>query len=124
MQYKAGPQRSLRDIGKTLGVSHVLEGSVQRTDDHVRVSAQLIDARTDTHLWAEHYDRELADIFAVQSEIAQAIAGQLQAKISPREKAAISQAPTSDLAANALYLQAKQLEYTSGDSKESLLQEV
>ena len=109
MQYKAGPQRSLRDIGKTLGVSHVLEGSVQRADDHVRVSAQLIDARTDAHLWAEHYDRELADIFAIESEVAEQIVSQLKARLSPREKAAIQERSTSNIAARDLYIRAKTL---------------
>ena len=109
MQYRAGAQRSLRDIGKTLGVSHVLEGSVQRTDDHVRVSAQLIDARTDAHLWAEHYDRELADIFAIESEVAEQIVSQLKARLSPREKAAIQERSTSNIAARDLYIRAKTL---------------
>ena len=109
MQYRAGAQRSLRDIGKTLGVSHVLEGSVQRTDDHVRVSAQLIDARTDAHMWAEHYDRELADIFAIESEVAEQIVSQLKARLSPREKAAIQERSTSNIAARDLYIRAKTL---------------
>ncbi|MFN2476663.1 MAG: tetratricopeptide repeat protein [Chthoniobacterales bacterium] len=110
MQYKSGALRNLRQIAQELGVAHVLEGSVQRINNRVRVTAQLIDARTDRHLWAEHYDRELADVFAIQSEIAKTIADQLQAKISPREKAAIAAAPTTDLEANALYVQAIQLE--------------
>ena len=123
MQYKSTATRNLREIAQQLGVAHVLEGSVQRAANRVRVNAQLIDARSDTHLWAEHYDRDLADVFAIQSEIAEAIAGQLQAKISPREKAAISQAPTTDLTANALYVQAKELEFKAPE-KESLLQAV
>jgi TolB-like protein len=77
MKYKSGMERNLREIGKALGVSHIVEGGVQRTGDRVRVSAQLIDARNDTHLWAEHYDRDVADVFAIQSEIAQQIAKQL-----------------------------------------------
>ena len=109
MQYKTGTKRSLREIAKALGVAHVLEGSVQRTGNRVRVSAQLIDARTDTHLWAEHYDRDLADVFAIQSEIAKTIADQLEAKISPSEKAAIEKAPTANLAAFDLYERAKAL---------------
>ena len=87
----------------------MLEGSVQRVENRVRVSAQLIDARTDMHLWAERYDRDLADVFAIQSEIAKTIADQLQAKISPSEKAAIEKAPTTDLAAYDLYLRAQAL---------------
>jgi TolB-like protein len=109
MQYKNLATRNLREIAQQLGVAHVLEGSVQRTGNRVRVSAQLIDARTDMHLWAEHYDRDLADVFAIQSEIAKKIADQLQAKISPSEKAAIEKAPTTDLAAFDLYERAKAL---------------
>ena len=109
MQYKAGPGRNLREIGKELGVAHLLEGSVQRDAKHVRVNAQLIDARTDAHLWAQTYDRDLADVFAIQSEIAKAIADQLQAKLSPNEKKAIEQPPTTDLAAFDLYSRAKSL---------------
>jgi len=89
MQYKKGTPRNLREIGQQLGVAHVVEGSVQRAANQVRVIAQLIDARTDAHLWAQTYDRDLADVFAIQSEIAKAIADQLQAKISPAEKSAI-----------------------------------
>src|SRR6476660_7672924 len=89
MQYKTGAKRNLRQIGNELGVGHVVEGSVQRAGNRVRVNAQLIDARTDAHLWAQTYDRELADVFAIQSEIAKAIADQLQAKLSPSEKSAI-----------------------------------
>jgi TolB-like protein/class 3 adenylate cyclase len=109
MQYKVGAERNLREIAKALGVAHVLEGSVQRAENRVRVSAQLIDARTDMHLWAERYDRDLADVFAIQSEIAKTIADQLQARISPSEKAAIEKAPTTDLAAYDLYLRAQEL---------------
>lgn len=117
MQYKSGPPRNLRDIGKELGVAHVLEGSVQREGGKVRVHVQLIDARNDSHLWAQTYDRDLADVFAIQSEIAQAIAGQLQARLSPTEKAAIEQQPTSDLAAFDLYTRARSLRFTSNFSK-------
>src|SRR5258707_3901635 len=79
MQYKTGAKRNLRQIADELGVMHVVEGSVQRAGNRVRVNAQLIDARTDAHLWAQTYDRDLADVFAIQSEIAKAIVGQLQA---------------------------------------------
>ena len=85
--------RNLREIGQQLGVAHLLEGSVQRAANRVRVNAQLIDARTDAHLWAQTYDRDLADVFAIQSEIAKAIADQLQAKLSPPEKTAIERRP-------------------------------
>lgn len=108
--YKAGNPRNTKEIGQQLGVAHLLEGSVQRSGDHLRVHAQLIDARTDSHLWAQTYDREVADVFALQSEIAQTIANQLQAKISLREKAAIALPPTSDPVAMGLYLQANALE--------------
>ncbi len=113
MQYKNMATRNLPEIAQALKVAHVLEGSVQRSANRVRVSAQLIEARNDTHVWAEKYDRELADVFAIQSEIAQKIADQLQAKLSPKEKSAISQRPTSDLAAYDLYLRAKELIYDS-----------
>jgi serine/threonine-protein kinase len=107
MQYKTRGERNLRQIGRQLGVARVLEGSVQRAGNRVRVNAQLIDARTDAHLWAQIYDRDLADIFAIQSEIAKAIAGQLEAKLSPREENAIERPPTSDISAFELYAQAK-----------------
>ncbi len=109
MQYKGGVARNLREIGQQLGVAHLLEGSVQRAANKIRVNAQLIDARTDAHLWAQTYDRDLADVFAIQSEIAKAIAEQLQAKLSPSEKAAIEKPPTTDLAAFDLYTRAKTL---------------
>ncbi|MGI8482214.1 MAG: adenylate/guanylate cyclase domain-containing protein, partial [Chthoniobacterales bacterium] len=108
MQYKAGA-RNVREIGQQLGVAHILEGSVQRADGNVRITAQLIDARTDVHQWAEHYDRPLDNVFAIQSEIAKAIAGQLQAKLSPNEKAAIERPPTDDLEAFDLYTRGKTL---------------
>ena len=109
MQYKSGLARNLRKIGEELGVAHVVEGSVQRAANKVRVNAQLIDARNDAHLWAQTYDRDLADVFAIQSEIAKTIADQLQAKLSPSEKAAIEKPPTTDLTAYDLYLRAKAL---------------
>jgi tetratricopeptide (TPR) repeat protein len=109
MQYKSGAKRNLRQIANELGVEHVVEGSVQRAANRVRVSAQLIDARVDTHLWAESYDRPLGDVFAIQSEIAKAIAAQLQAKLSPAEKSAIEQPPTTNLVAYDRYVQAKKL---------------
>src|SRR5438876_2875807 len=111
MQYKNTATRNLPEIAQALKVAHVLEGSVQRSANRVRVSAQLIDARNDTHVWAEKYDCELADVFAIQSEIAEKIADQLQAELSPKEKRAINERPTSDLAAYDLYLRAKELIY-------------
>jgi TolB-like protein/Tfp pilus assembly protein PilF len=116
MQYKTGVARNLRKISEELGVAHVVEGSVQRAANKVRVIAQLIDARNDAHLWAQTYDRDLADVFAIQSEIAKAIADQLQAKLSPNEKKAIEQPPTTDLAAFDLYSRAKSLLLTAAFS--------
>jgi TolB-like protein/class 3 adenylate cyclase len=113
MHYKTGVERNLPKIGRELGVAHVLEGSVQRAGNRVRVNAQLIDTRNDAHLWAQTYDRDLADVFAIQSEIAKTIADQLQAKLSPREKSAIERAPTSDITAFDLYTRAKSLFLTS-----------
>jgi len=107
MQYKSGVARNLREIAQQLDVAHVVEGSVQRSGNRVRVNAQLVDARTDRHLWGETYDRDLADVFAIQSEIAKAIADQLQAKLSPSEKSAIERSPTNDITAFELYAQAK-----------------
>ncbi|HKR53911.1 MAG TPA: adenylate/guanylate cyclase domain-containing protein, partial [Chthoniobacterales bacterium] len=109
MQYKTGAARNLREIAQQLGVAHLVEGSVQKVANRVRVNAQLIDARNDAHLWAQTYDRDLADVFAIQSEIAKAIADQLQAKLSPAEKNAIEQRPTTDVAAFELYSRAKDL---------------
>jgi hypothetical protein len=109
MQYKSGVKRNLREIANELGVAHIVEGSVQPAGNRVRVRAQLIDARTDRHLWGERYDRPLDDVFAIQTEIAKAIADHLQAKLSPAEKAAMEQPPTTDLVAYDRYLRAKKL---------------
>lgn len=107
--YKPGVTRDLAEIARTLHVRNIVEGSVRRATSNVRVSARLIDATTGAQLWAEAYDRELTEVFAIQSELAQAIAKQLQAKLSPAEKAAIEQPPTADLKAYDLYTEAKQL---------------
>ena len=107
MQYKSDVARNLREIGQQLGVAHIVEGSVQRSGNRVRVNAQLLDARTDGQLWAQTYDRDLADVFAIQSEIAKSIADQLQARLSPSEMSAIERPPTSDITAFELYAQAK-----------------
>jgi TolB-like protein/Tfp pilus assembly protein PilF len=124
MQYRNAAARNLREIGRQLGVANVLEGSVQRAANKVRVNAQLIDARDDAHLWAQTYDRDLADVFAIQSEIAQTIAEQLKAHLSPTEKAAIAEAPTKDLVANDLFRRARVLDDQVNDpgSKQGLLQ--
>ena len=121
MQYKSEVARNLRKIGRELGVAHVVEGTVQRAGNRVRVNATLIDARTDRQLWGQSYDRELADVFAIQSEIATSIAHQLQANLSPREKTVIEQAPTSDITAFELYTRAKDL-LASRNAKPNLLE--
>ena len=114
MQYKSGVARNLRQISEELGVAHVLEGSVQRAGNKVRVNAQLIDARNDRHEWAENYDRPTDDVFAIQSEIAQSIADQLKARLSPVEKHLIEQRPTADVVAFEQYSKAKTLMLTEG----------
>ncbi|MCA1657730.1 MAG: serine/threonine-protein kinase, partial [Verrucomicrobiaceae bacterium] len=121
MRYRSGEPRDLRAIGQQLGVAYLLEGSVQRAGGKVRVNAQLIDAASDKQVWAETYDRDLADFFAIQSEIAQAIAGQLRAQLSPAQKAEIERPPTDDLDAFSLYTRGKSLvgAARSGDNPEA-----
>lgn len=109
MHYKRGVERNLPQIGQELNVAHLLEGNVQRAPNRIRVNAQLINARTNAHLWAQTYDRDLSDIFAIQSEIAKAIAEQLHARLSPTEKSAIELPPTGDINAFDLYTKAKNL---------------
>src|SRR5438874_6554019 len=121
MQYKSGAARDLRKIGQQLGVAHVVEGTVQRAGNRVRVNAQLIDVSTNRGLWGQSYDRDLADVFAIQSEIATSIAGQLQASLSAREKTAIEQAPTNNITAFELYARAKDLLATR-NAKSNLLE--
>src|SRR5436189_5320467 len=104
MDYRG--KRNLRQIGNDLRVSHVLEGSVHRAGTHLRLNAQLIDTRTDTHVWAEQYDRDLNELFAIQAEIAQNVAEHLHAKLSASEKASIEERPTQDLVAYDLYSRA------------------
>jgi TolB-like protein/Tfp pilus assembly protein PilF len=106
-QYKTGAERNMREIGRQLGVAYIVEGTVQRARDRLRINAELIDARTDSHIWAETYDRTAADLFAIQSELAQSIVTQLKAKLSPEQKTEIEERPTQDLDAFELYLQAK-----------------
>src|SRR5262245_38098145 len=102
-------KQNTREIGNALGVSHLLEGSVRKTGAWLHINAQLIDARTDSHVWAEGYDRDLKDMFAIQSEIAKKVAEQLHVKVSPTEKLAIERPPTADLTAFDLYSRAKSL---------------
>jgi TolB-like protein/Tfp pilus assembly protein PilF len=107
-KYKSAPD-NLREIAKQLGVANVLEGSVQKTADQVRVNVQLINALNDAHLWGDVYDRKLTDIFAVESDIARTIADTLQAKLTGEEKQLIAAQPTSDLTAYELYLKGRSL---------------
>ena len=109
MQYRADSRRDLRQIANALGVANVLEGIVRREGNHVRVSTELIDARNDKTIWADSYDRNLTDIFAIQSEVAQTIAGKLAATLSPEEKKRIETKPTENLEAYDLYLRAREL---------------
>ena len=125
--YKSGNPRNSREIGQQLGVAHLLEGNVQRIGNRLRVNAQLIKADTDTHVWAQTYDRDVADLFAIQSEIAQAIAAQLAVQISPAEKRAIQRPPTTDLTAFDLYTRAKSLSspaFFSNAGKKDLLEAI
>jgi serine/threonine-protein kinase len=104
MQYGSGAERNVREIGQQLGVTHVVEGSVHRSGNRVRVNVQLIDARTDRQLWAQTYDRDLADVFAIQSEIAKAIADQLQVQFTSHEEQVIAAKPTNNVEAYDAYL--------------------
>ena len=105
-KYKSAPD-NLREIAKQLGVMHVVEGSVQKSANQVRVNVQLINALTDAHLWADTYDRKLTDIFAVETEIAQTIADMLQAKLSGSEKVMMAKRPTESPEAHELYLRGR-----------------
>jgi TolB-like protein/Tfp pilus assembly protein PilF len=125
MQYRDVATRKIRDIAHQLGVAHILEGTVQRVGDRVKISAQLIDARSDTHVWATTFDRSVADVFAVQSEVAFNIVNQLKAKLSSAEKAAISEKPTDDLIAYDRFARAKILIESTvlgGREKEALFE--
>jgi TolB-like protein/cytochrome c-type biogenesis protein CcmH/NrfG len=120
MQFRDTEKRSVRDIAEQLGVAHVLEGSVQRSVNRIRVTAQLIDARTDSHVWGDRYDGDLADVFSIQTEIAEKIAAQLKTALSPNEQTALQTKPTADTAAYDFYLQAREI----GRSGETHLSEV
>src|ERR1700751_4147485 len=108
-RYRGDNKRDLRQIAGALGVANVLEGTVRRDGNNVRVSIELVDARNDNSIWADSYDRDLTDIFAIQSEIAQKVASRLSAQLSPEERKVIEEKPTDNLEAYDLYLQAKQL---------------
>ena len=125
MKYKSGIARDLREIGEQLGVANVVEGSVQRSGNRVRVNAQLVDARSHRQLWGQTYDRDLSDVFAIQSQIAISIANELHAKLSPNEKSEIERPATNDLTAFDLYTRATRLFSKPGflvSSKPVLLQ--
>jgi serine/threonine protein kinase len=109
MQYRADAKRDLPQIANALGVANVLEGTVRREGNHVRVTTELIDASNDSTVWADNYDRDLTDIFAIQSEVSQTIARKLAATLSPEEKKRIEAKPTENLEAYDLYLQATKL---------------
>jgi TolB-like protein/Tfp pilus assembly protein PilF len=111
MEYRG--KRNMRQIGDALHVSHVLEGSARRSGDRIHLNAQLIETRTDTHVWAEQYDRDLNDLFAIQSEIAQKVAEHLHAKLSTSEKASIEEKPTQDLVAYDFYVRAVSIIYNA-----------
>lgn len=121
MQYRG--ERNVRKIGRALGVSHILEGSMRNGDGRIRVNAQLIDTRTDAHLWAETYDREKSDLFAIESALVQQVANRLSAKISSAEKNAIETKPTHDMEAYDLYLRAKRILYSASVLDPDLSQE-
>jgi len=106
MSYRGDAVRNAREIGKALGVTTLLEGSVRRVGNRVRVNVQLIDANNDEHIWAEDYDRDLTDVFAIQTDLAQKIASALQAKLSPTEKARLDNRPTQNPDAYLLFVQA------------------
>jgi len=111
MEYRG--KRNVRQIGDALRVSHVLEGSVRRSGARLHMNVQLIDTRTDTHVWAEEYDRDLNDLFAIQAEIAQKVAERLHAKLSASEKASIEERPTQDLVAYDFYVRAVSIIYNA-----------
>lgn len=112
-QFKSGT-RNLREIGVALGVAHILEGTARRAGNRIRVNAQLIDARSDDHLWGETFDREITDLFALQSELAQRITQALRANLSAREKTNLQTHPTRDILAYELFLRARELFHWAG----------
>jgi TolB-like protein/Tfp pilus assembly protein PilF len=109
LPFRARAQRNLREIGEVLGAGHLVEGTVQRAGRRVRLNVQLIDARSDSYVWTESYDRAISDTFALESELAEKIVAQLKAKLTPEEKAAIKEQSTSDQLARDLYTEAKSL---------------
>lgn len=116
MQYR-GTTKTIRQIAQEMGVAYVLEGSVRRAGNRIRVTGQLIRAATDEHVWARNYDRDLTDVFAIQAELAQAIAGELRAAISPQEKSLLARRPTENLAAYELVLKARAIRQLPGNRR-------
>src|SRR5262249_36848891 len=121
MQFK-GTTKTIREIGKELGAGVVLEGSVRRAGDQVRITAQLINASTDEHMWAETYDKEYREVFAIQSDVAQKIAHALQATLSPEEKQRIEKVPTGNVDAYSYYLAGREhyYRYVPADNEEAI----
>src|SRR5206468_6232031 len=121
-KYKSRPE-NLRQVATELGAANVLEGSVQKSGERARIIVQLIDGQSDVHLWSETYDRELKDIFSVESEVAQSIAGALKAKLTPETAQSLDQVPTRDAEAYNLYLKAGYYvrEATSGNSDPAIV---
>jgi tetratricopeptide (TPR) repeat protein len=117
--YKGDKPRNSREIGQQLGVAHLLEGNVQRAGNRMRINAQLIDARTDTHVWSQTYDRDLTDVFTIQSEVAHKVADVLQAKLTGREQQVAGKKPTENLDAYDAYLRGIVLEAQAGESLET-----
>jgi serine/threonine protein kinase/Flp pilus assembly protein TadD len=129
MTYRPGGNRDLRSIASALGVANVVEGTVRRDGNRVRITIRLVDARTDETLWSDTYDRGLTDIFAIQSDIAQKVAAKLSARLSPEEKMRIEAKPTDNLEAYDLYLRAKELIgnsllFFAGGERRSLLEAI
>ncbi len=122
MAYRKTEGRNLKKIAAELGVTNVLEGSVQRAGNKVKVTVELIDARSDAHLWADSFTEEVADAFAIQAKIAGAITAALKAAFSPEEKSLLARRPTQNQEAYEFYLRARTLDYTSGynQSRETL----
>src|SRR5262250_2510125 len=121
MSYRGDGARNAREIGKALGVGALLEGSVRRAGNRVRVSVQLINANDDEHIWAEDYDRDLTDVFTIQTDLAQKIAYTLQAKLSSKEKARLDRRPTANSEAYLLYVHAHDYGTRTGKFRESAL---
>jgi TolB-like protein/Flp pilus assembly protein TadD len=128
MTFRPGDNRNLRSIAESLGVANVVEGTVRRDGKRVRITIRLVDARIDKALWSERYDRDLTDIFAIQSDIAQKVAINLAAQLSPKERKQIREKPTKDIEAYDLYLQAKELildpQFLTEDEREALLRAI